>query len=673
MKHSLVAGGLVVCLFLLFVSFHAWGIYTGDSGDLVTAGFLFGVPHPPGYPLYTMLLFLVTRLPIATVAFRAALLSSVFHAATATLLFLLVRDITKKWWAGLFAAITLAGNYVFFLYSVTPEVFALFDFFVILLSLLVWRFVTKPSVTLLSAIVFVFGLSLTHHHLIVFFLPAICWVLWNKRKPIRALRALHPRALVRLAVFFILGLAPYLYVPIAARTSAIINWNRAIDAAGFIRLVTRADYGTFRSGAVVGHALAERLVQVSAYGRFIILDFGWVGVALAAAGVVWIFKKQRLFAQFIMGSLVFVGPVYFFYASFPLVNRFMLGTYERFLLPSYVLLSILAAGGAVWVVSWVLRLSFFRKSMASLLSTGVACLLFLSPLVLLGITLVRFWGLPQDRTAARLAQDVLASIPAEEKSMLLLTRDTTLFTTQYMRYVEGVRADVPVIAFNNLGDPRYRTLVSENFPDVVMPAPAEEGFLLAFLSQNAAAGRRMFTNTETSLAAGFVLVPYGLVYEILPQDEAPPKDELRAANDALFAGYQRVEDGILGRFNHLMLADVRDVYAGAHVAVGKAYVRADEIAWARDEFAKAIALAGDNTLADAYTYLGLSELWLGNCQGALEAFARAREEQFVTSSALTLYESVTYKDCAGDPARASELFETYEKERQREETLLETL
>lgn len=673
MKHPLAVSGLAVVLFILFVSFQAWGIYTGDSGDLVTAGFLFGVPHPPGYPLYTFLLFLVTRLPVATVAFRAALLSSLFHAATATLVFLLVREITKKWWAGLFAALTLAGNYVFFLYSATPEVFALFDFFVILLSYLVWRFVRRPSARLLSTIVFVFGLSLTHHHLIVFFLPTICWVLWSKRKALRAFKAFHPRALVRLAALFFLGLAPYLYVPIAAQTSAIINWNRATDLAGFIRLVTRADYGTFRSGAVVGHALAERIVQVVAYARFIILDFGWVGVALAAAGAVWLYKKQRLFAQFIMGALVFAGPVYFFYASFPLVNRFMLGTYERFLLPSYVLLSLLAACGAVGVVSWVLRLSFFKKNMVSLLSTGVACLLFLSPLALLGITLVRFWGLPQDRTASRLAQDVLASIPTGEKSMLLLTRDTTLFSTQYMRYVEGVRTDVPVIAFNNLGDPRYRTLVSENFPDVAMPVSVQEGFLSAFLSQNAEAGRRMYANSDIPVAHGFVLVPYGLVYEVLPEDEAPSKDELRAANETLFAGYQQVEDGILGRFNHLMLADVRDVYAMAHVAVGKAYVRVDEIAWARDEFAKAISLAGDNTLADAYTYLGLSELLLGNCQGALGAFARARQEQFVTSSALTLYESVTYKDCADDPARASELFEKYEKERQGEETLLETL
>jgi hypothetical protein len=673
MKHPLVVSGLALLLFALFVSFQAWGIYTGDSGDLVTAGYLFGVPHPPGYPLYTFLMWLVTRVPIATVAFRATLLSSLFHAAAATAAFLLVATITKKWWAGLFAALFLAGNYVFFLYSVTPEVFALFDFFVILLVFLVWRFIARPSLSLLSALIFVLGLSLTHHHLIVFFFPALFWVLWSKKNALRALKSTRPRTLLRLAATFILGLAPYLYVPIAAQTSAIINWNRAEDLEGFIRLVTRADYGTFRSGAIVGHALAERLVQVSAYARFVLLDFGWIGVGLALGGAVFLIKKQRLFAQFVLISLLFVGPVYFFYASFPLVNRFMLGTYERFLLPSYVLLALLAGCGVVWAVSFVLQLPFFKKGLSSLLSTGVACILFLSPLLLLGVTLSRFWGLPQDQTAARLAQDVLASIPEGDKTLLLLTRDTTLFTTQYMRYVERTRPDVPIVAFNNLGDPRYRVLVSENFSDIIMPESSEEGFLSAFLSRNAGAGTKIFTNSEIPLAPGFVLVAHGLLYEVVSQEDVPDKQELRAANEALFARYQQVEDGILGRFNHLMLSDVRDVYAGAHIAVGKAYVRADEVAWARDEFAKAIALKGDNTILDAYTYLGLSELWLGNCEPALVAFARARQEQFVASPALTLYESVTYKDCAGDPARASELFEQYEKERQSEETLLETL
>ncbi|MBW2474999.1 MAG: DUF2723 domain-containing protein, partial [Deltaproteobacteria bacterium] len=44
-----------------------------------------GVPHPPGYPTYTLLGWLFTRLPFGSIAWRVNLLSSVSTAAAAAL------------------------------------------------------------------------------------------------------------------------------------------------------------------------------------------------------------------------------------------------------------------------------------------------------------------------------------------------------------------------------------------------------------------------------------------------------------------------------------------------------------------------------------------------------------------------------------------------------------
>jgi hypothetical protein len=643
-----------VLLAALFLSFSGWGIYAGDSGDLVTAGYLFGVPHPPGYPLYTLLTYVATRIPFATVAFRAAALSAVFHATAAAVVFILVKRLTKQWWSGLFAVLLLAGNYVFFLYSVTPEVFALFDLFVVGIVFLTWRLLEKPSTSTLAQLAFIMGLSLSHHHLILFLFPAVGYVVWKKRKNI-TWRFRH-------LGLFLLGLVPHLYIPIAARTQAIINWNNASDVPGFFKLVTRASYGTFRSGAVFGEALGQRFVQVTTYFRFVVLDFGWVGAILAILGVWYLWKKHRLFAQFLLLGIFFLGPFYFFYASFPLVNRFMLGTYERFLLPSYMLLALCAGAGVALVGTWARR---------RLLAHAVVAVLFLLPLVLLAITLYRFWGLPADRTADTLGRDVLETLPASGPSVLLVSRDTMIFTTQYMRYTQGVRSDVPVVAAGQLADPGYQKLLARNFPSLVVP-DSQKDFLSEFINQNAQT-RRIFTNIEIPMPEGWVRVPYGVVYEVVREQDAPSVEGLREKNLELWSGYQRVSQGILGRYNHLMLADVRDAYAAARLALGKTYVRADKIDWAAEEFRQAVALAGDTTTADAYTYLGLSELWLENCDAALEAFARARTEQFVPNEAITLYESVTYKDCVGDPARAQEMFNQYENERKAAETPLDTL
>ena len=177
---------IALCLgigsFLLFLFYQASGIFGGDSGDLVTAAFEFGVPHPPGYPLYTWLVWLATRLPIATPAWRAALLSSVPHAITIVIVYLLILRLTKSALAGTFAAVMLVGNYLFFLYSVTPEVFALFDLFIVIIVYLLILWGETKDRRYLYLFSLTFGLSLTHHHVMLFLVPGILLWLYNNYK-----------------------------------------------------------------------------------------------------------------------------------------------------------------------------------------------------------------------------------------------------------------------------------------------------------------------------------------------------------------------------------------------------------------------------------------------------------------------------------------------------------
>ena len=59
---------LVVPLSVFCVSFQLYlstlcpSIAGGDSGELVAEGCQLGTPHPPGYPLYTVVVFLAVRL-----------------------------------------------------------------------------------------------------------------------------------------------------------------------------------------------------------------------------------------------------------------------------------------------------------------------------------------------------------------------------------------------------------------------------------------------------------------------------------------------------------------------------------------------------------------------------------------------------------------------------------
>ena len=41
-----------------------------DSGELSVGSFYAGVPHPPGYPVWTLYSWLFTQLPISNIAFE---------------------------------------------------------------------------------------------------------------------------------------------------------------------------------------------------------------------------------------------------------------------------------------------------------------------------------------------------------------------------------------------------------------------------------------------------------------------------------------------------------------------------------------------------------------------------------------------------------------------------
>ena len=62
-----------------------WANASADGGDLITAALTLGVPHPSGYPTWTLLAALFSRLPLGTAAWRVTLLSMVSAAAAGAL------------------------------------------------------------------------------------------------------------------------------------------------------------------------------------------------------------------------------------------------------------------------------------------------------------------------------------------------------------------------------------------------------------------------------------------------------------------------------------------------------------------------------------------------------------------------------------------------------------
>ncbi len=663
---SLSAGLLAWALFLVF---QTRGIYTGDSGDLVTAAVMFGVPHPPGYPLYTLVGWMFSLIPVATPAWRVTLASSFPHAVVIGLLFYLTHRITRRLVASLFVSVTAAGNYLFFLYSVTPEVFALFDLFIVALTTLVYEWMRTKQPTLLLAIVYVFSLSLAHHHVILFLVPALALVAWSLRKTIQS-EATSLHSLFRFFGMVAFGLVPYLYIPIAAHGGSIINWDRAVDVPSFVRLVARADYGSFVSAGFFGSLPSQRILQVKAYGQFLLTDFRLIGLIMSIFGAVYLYRRNAQLLWFILLAILFVGPGFFFYASFPLMNKFTLATYERFLLPSYIFFFLLIGSGLAWLLDMAVRLKRLVSFPVSstMVAAGVSVVMFLYPGAQAFMTLWRMKGMAQDQTANNLASDVLSSVPAG--SIVLLGRDTVLFTTQYLRYAEGIRRDVIVLHASRMDSLDYRFVIQKNFPHVTVPTASSDRFTRSFIEANRDRFP-IFSNTMVDVGDSWFWVPHGLLFRLVHADNLPGVDAMLETNRKMWESFHNPNAGILGRYSHLMLADVRDVYAGARLALAKVLLRAGKYAEAKQELSAGLTYGGETEAPDLYTYAGISDLLMGACNEALDAFQKAREASIVPSAMLTRYEAEVYRDCVGDQRRARELFDAYEQAVTREETPLE--
>lgn len=652
---SLFTGSLA-----LFITYLSRGIYGADSGDMVTAAFTLGVPHPPGYPLYTMLGWLFSRLPWQTPAWRIGLISALSHAAVTVIVYAIVTGLTKRRLAGIGAALVLLFNYVFFMNGIVTEVFALNDLFLaaVIFLLLAWADRRDPRV--FYAAVLAFSLGLSHHHVIIFLMPAILfWILGHKE----SLPA-FPGLVWKSAGLGCAGLLPYLYLPWSARRHPIILWDDPENLKNFIFTLTRGRYGTFLTGNRPYISLTDRFIQLYYYAQYVLQDFGWFGCILFVAGLYWFFRYYRRFGLFLLICFLCLGPLYQMYSVPMMVNKFSHGLYERFLLQSYLFIAIGIGGGMAYVADILMRLTvsgIVRKSGITVFIA--ACLLYIGQSVYL--TVNRFDGFAVDRSFEYLGRDVLEHLPPS--SLVLVQGDTILFTTQYVRYVLGVRPDVAVFQTADLTTPAYYRSIARLFPDLSVPSASESGMgLVKTFILNNLKTHPVFSTSPDIVAptAGFTFIPHGIVYKACLKTDCPPDDIRITAADKVWEGYhiRDIQNGMLKKYEHLLFTDLLNPYTDAALRFARMLMKNHRPDLAGKYYALAIGTGGDNALGDAYFYQGLLFLSESACGKALASFQNARVNSYIYNPEHLYLTAVTYDQCLHDAAAARKYYDLFRQE-----------
>ena len=278
---------VAVALFgTLFVTLSP-SIAGGDSGELVAEGCILGTAHPPGYPLFTMIVYAISRFngvvreyiltsvegasrqrlldALGSIAYNVNMSSALLTSGAAYCIGLIVSsvslfrpkkgplddgsaDVDHSCPILLGGTLLSMGLFTFspliWQYAVTAEVFPLNTFFASLILLLVLRFAQRGYFWIAKLGALVCGLALCNQHTIVLYeVPLIMYMAFLLRP---RLIAKPVNTCLWLGGAFFLGLSPYFYLYIAGMSPKHGSWGHLSTISGFVHHFLRRDYGTFK-------------------------------------------------------------------------------------------------------------------------------------------------------------------------------------------------------------------------------------------------------------------------------------------------------------------------------------------------------------------------------------------------------------------------------------------
>jgi hypothetical protein len=468
----LVLGGLVFVVYLFTMAPQiTWSHYGRDGGDFITAAWVLGVPHPPGYPTYTLLAWLFTHIPLGSVAWRVHLLSGLAATGTAVLVYFIVRRLTAERQKAVSilgsacGALLLAFAPLFWGHAIISEVYALGLFFVALILLLVlaWRDGRRTLPWAARGC----GLGMGNDIRLVFLAPAILLLLWSGRE------RLSWRSVLWSGVALLGGLLVYLYLPWRASQGPIINWGDPDTWRNFRWVITGEGYQKFFFG-VSGSELGSRLVEwVGLTGA----QFPFLVWPIAGVGL-WGLARQDRWLALGTGIHALLGLI--FSVGYSTTDAFV------YMLPVFFYVAFWTGLGAVFLLDAALDLSVPRRG-----PSFVTGLVIVGLVLMPAISLVEEWGgmdLTHDRDATDFAVGALNSV--EPNALIVVGSDAYTFSLWYYHYVEGLRPDVIIVNYAMLTFDWYQDTIAKYYPQVEQPPPsnAEElrkGLAVANMDQRA--------------------------------------------------------------------------------------------------------------------------------------------------------------------------------------------
>jgi hypothetical protein len=528
-----MVASIFILINLFFLTLQSRYIFGGDSAEYVTVAKTWGIAHPPGYPLYSLLSNLIERLmPFGTTPWKVSILSSIPTMVTAYIIYKILLHLKIRSGIALLTALLYLFLFPVWQYALIPEVFALHTLLISLITYLLLLYTKKSKAIYILVASFIAGLCVSNHHIFILFVPG--WILLLKGKVKKIVQ--NKKLCIQMLALVCIGASFYIYAIIVSFCKTILDWENAKTIQGFFSLITRSSYGTFKaysgSGANIGNQLSDMISGLV----FILMDFKPLGILFIGLGLVMIRKYGRQFANFLYYSLV-IHFIFLFYTNFVLTTTVSSGMYERFLIPIYLLLIIsLGIGIDYMYKNYYIKIILLIKNNFLKKVVSVAYYIFVILFIFI-IAKQNFKTISQISNINSFEQfgvDIIDTVP--NGSILTTQGDTATFTSMYQLYGLKKRNDIVFFQLGLMGKSNYIDMIKKRAPDLKIEKPVKETkdfeeFVVKNSSRGYYAEREMNVGTWR---------PYGLLWKYYPDNLSASSDSanLLAANKKLWEKYK---------------------------------------------------------------------------------------------------------------------------------------
>ncbi len=442
---SLLAILVFLFFFQLYLQTSCPTIFVGDDGDMITAAYLTGIPHPTGYPSYVMIAKCAQLLlPFGNVASRTNILSVIFSALTPAVLFATLYSCV-----GILPALSvsfiLGLSSSLWYQSGVSRVYSLNIFFIVLFVFLSFRIGRTRSFRLVMTASLLSGIAAGIH--LISLLGMLIWAPF-------AFQTIKKRFFVGMslsAISFILGFSIFIYMPVRSAQNPAVDWENTETVEGFVDAMSRKAFWS-RS------EIRTRQDLFKAVGRLTMSlseEFGGTasGILLGSAAFAGVIISIRMNVQLLyIVCVLCLGNILLLFSHGSYYDLYLTRRYFMLFYTGVVISSS---------ISFYFLLNLLRKKFQK--KTGPLLLAFV--LLFYFIYKVTDSYAHQDKSRNFIAFDYGSNLlkTVSHNGILMTLRDNQIFTTLYLQYVERRRPDIELV--HRGGDILPQSLIFAGVPE----------------------------------------------------------------------------------------------------------------------------------------------------------------------------------------------------------------